>query len=109
MKINTISGYVLAALLGGAIGFYAHIRLIQPIQITLAAGDYSTRLMENSANLAVIDRNDIACLNNILVSRLKGDLESATFYRTLAANSERNLKAVNDAISFAENLSLIHI
>ena len=102
MKINTITSLIVAALVGGVIGFYIHAHMIKPMQVTLFTGDYTTRLTEDSATLMQLKSNDISCLKSSVAIRLKNALEQASFYRNLAENNEKAQKRIIDALQFAE-------
>jgi hypothetical protein len=102
MNFKSISNYIGVALLGGAIGFYVHSRIFQPIQVTLFAGQFSTRLMEDSVALVQLKRNNIPCLRSSLYSRVKSGIDQASFYRQMTTNNSVDLKLVNEAIGTAE-------
>lgn len=102
MNRKTISGLLVAAAIGGAIGFYGHARLSQSMQVTLAVGQFSTRLMEDSTTLTQIKKNDLVCLRSRLTFSVKNDLAQVPFYRNLAASDERGLRLINESADFAQ-------
>ena len=102
MNIRTISNLIGAALIGGVIGFYVHAHMLQSIQVTLFSGDYTKRLTEDSAALMQLKSNNVSCLKSSVSSRVENGLEQAAFYRNLAADNEKALKRVNDALQFAQ-------
>lgn len=95
---------VSSALVGVAIGYFTHAHIFEPMHVTLIAGAFSGRLMENSANFAQLKRNNISCLKGTLESRIRSDLEQVAFYRNYAASDARNVKAIDDATAFAREV-----
>ena len=104
VTFKTGSHLLIAVGLGIAAGYYAHARVFQSKQPTLATAQFSTRLMEDSAALALLKRNDSICLKNNLTFRIRHSVEEAAFYRTLAANSSADLKAIDDAMNLAQEI-----
>lgn len=104
VTIKTISHFLIAVGLGIAAGYYAHARIFQSQQGTLATAQFATRLMEDSAALALLKHDDTMCLKNNLAFRIRHGVEEAAFYRTLAANSSADLRAIDDATKLAQEI-----
>lgn len=105
---KTVASFsVSSALVGVAIGYFAHAHLFEPMHVTLTASAFSGRLTENSAHLALLKRNNISCAKDTLESSIRVDLEQVAFYRNFAASDVRNVKAIDDASAFAREVLAI--
>jgi hypothetical protein len=103
---RTTASYLLLAVSAGmAGGYWLHAHLYQPIQVTLAVGAFTGRLMENTADLAQLKRGNTSCVMAELASRVRTDLDQVSFYRTYAAGDPRHVDDHIKAIDGAKELA----
>ncbi len=96
---------VIAALFGMAVGYFAHKQMFWPMHVILTVGSFSGRILENSANLSQLKRNNVSCVEEGLESRIRSDLEQVEFYRNLAASGDpRNITSIDRASEAAREV-----
>jgi len=102
MNIRSSINIVLALAIGSAAGAYIdRYYLFGPHRAALDVSSYSTRLMEHSAWLFVLKRNDISCAKKDIQSNISITLKSADFYRDYAGTNPDALKHLEEAIKFS--------
>jgi hypothetical protein len=104
MKITNFIGIATAIMVGGVAGAYIdRYYLFGPMRATLDVGAFSTRLMEDSALLKVLNRGDVACAKKTLEGRLTVDLNGIEFYRSYQGANSNTLDRLERSIEFAKD------
>lgn len=91
-----------SAVAGVIVGYFTCQHLFGPVLSNTTVAMYSARLIENSANLAQVKRNNIACVRGALESSVRRDLEQLSFFKDVAATDPRTLKVIETSGAMAQ-------
>lgn len=97
---NVIVIVAAAAVAGGFGGYKLHSYLWSKHTATLAIGQFSTRLMEDSTSLTMLRQKRVDCLEKDLQSRVTSHIEEAKFFRSLPYSDKDDLARLERAVQF---------
>jgi len=105
MNIRNALNIAVAIFIGTTVGASAdRYYLFGPRRAAIDVDHFTAQLMEKSATLAVLKRNDIACAKKDLTGSISIDIEGADFYRNYASKDAETLKRLEKSINFAKEV-----